>query len=122
MVLEAWHGILYGLAGMAWYMIRPGEVWHGMWKCLCEFHVLWHCLGLWSRSHVERPMSNGSPVHTYRKSCSHVQDTSRGIVTCMLRSHVQLLFTLGSESKLKDCENIYHCSGIEFSTVTFIVC
>ena len=47
---------------MAWYMIRPGEVLHGMWKCLCEFHVLWHCFGL---------------------------------------------FTLGSDSKLRDCEYIY---------------
>ena len=63
---EVWHGILYGLAGMAWYMIRPGEVWHGMWKCLCEFHVLWHCLRPWSRSQLEKPMSFGGPGHTYR--------------------------------------------------------
>ena len=27
---EVWHGILYDLAGMAWYMIRSGKVWHGM--------------------------------------------------------------------------------------------
>ena len=47
-------------------MIRPGEVWHGMWKCLCEFHVLWHCHGLWSRSHVEKPLSVAGLVHTYR--------------------------------------------------------
>ena len=45
-------------------MIR--SVWHGMWKCLCEFHVWWYCLGLWSRSHVEKPMSVGGPVDTYR--------------------------------------------------------
>ena len=45
-------------------MMRPGEVWHGMWKCLCEFLVLWHCLG--SRSHVEEPMPVGDPVHAYR--------------------------------------------------------
>ena len=68
MALWAWHGIWYGMAwrGLALYRIRPGEVWHGMWKCLYEFHVLWHCLGLWSRSHVEKPMSVGDPVHTYR--------------------------------------------------------
>ena len=49
MACWTWHGIWYGLARygiiycmawrtMAWYMITPGEVWHGMWKCLCEFH------------------------------------------------------------------------------------
>ena len=63
---EVWRGILYGLAGMAWYMIRRGEVWHGMWKCLYEFQVLWHCLGVWSCSRLEKPMSFGYPVHTYR--------------------------------------------------------
>ena len=83
---EIWHGIWYRLVGMvygmtwrgmAWYIVWPGghgmvyviksgEVWHIMWKCLCEFHVLWHCLGLWYRSHVEKLMSVGSPVHTYR--------------------------------------------------------
>ena len=62
---ERWHDILYGLADMVWNMIKPGEVWYGKWKCLCEFHVLWHYLGLWSRSHVEKPMSVGGPVHTY---------------------------------------------------------
>ena len=35
--------------------------------------------------------------------------------------HVQLLFTLGSGSKLRYCEYIYHCSGIGLSTVTTIV-
>ena len=54
----------------------------------------------------------------------HVQDpfTIRGTVTCLFLSHVQLLFTLGSDRKLRDCEYIYHCSWIEFSTVTIIVC
>ena len=109
---EVWHYILYGLADMAWYIITPGEVWHGMWKCLCEFHVLWHCFGLWSRADVSW------------RSNSLIQDpfTSRGTVTCMFRSHVQLLFTLGRGSKLRDCEYIYHCSGIELSTVTVSVC
>ena len=42
------------------------------------------------------------------RSCSHVQDlfTSRATVTCMFRSHVQLLFTLGSDSKFRHCEYI----------------
>ena len=74
-----WHGIWYGLAryGMiydiawrAWYcmemygmvwpgghgMIRPGEVWHGIWKCLCEFHVYGIALGY-------------GPVHMWRSRC-----------------------------------------------------
>ena len=36
--------------------------------------------------------------------------------------HVQLLFALGSDSKLRDCEYVYHCSGIEFSLITVVVC
>ena len=32
--------------------------------------------------------------------------------------HVPL--TLDSDSKLRECEYIYHCSGIELSTVTVI--
>ena len=42
------------------------------------------------------------------RSCSHVQDpfTSRVTITCMFRSHVQLLFTLGGDSTLRDCEYI----------------
>ena len=60
--------MVYVLAwrGVAWYTLFSGRVLHDMWKCLCEFHVLWHCLGLWSRSHAEKPMSVESPVHTYR--------------------------------------------------------
>ena len=69
-------GMLYGMAwrGLAWYRIWPGghgmvydKVWRGMaWCGLCECHALWHCLGLCSRSHVEKSMSVGGPVHTYR--------------------------------------------------------
>ena len=60
---EVCHGLLYGLAGMTWYMIRPGEV-CGM---VCgNDYVLLHFLGLWSCSHVEKPMSVGGPVHTHR--------------------------------------------------------
>ena len=42
------------------------------------------------------------------RSCSHVQNpfTCRVTVTCMFRSHAQLLFTLDSDSKLRDCEYI----------------
>ena len=54
-------------------------------------------------------MSLEGPVHTYRTLFP-----SRVTVTCMFRSHVQLLFTLGIDSKLRDCEYIYHCSGIDF--------
>ena len=93
---ELWHGILYDLAGMAWYMIWPGEVWHGLCKCLCE------CIAL-----------GYGPVHIWRRRCqlrfcSHVKDpfTNRVTVTRMFRSHLQFLFTLGSDSKLRDCEYI----------------
>ena len=57
------------------------------------------------------------------RSCSHVQDpfTSRGTITCMFRSHVQLRFTLGSDIELRDSEYVYHCFGIEQSTVAVIV-
>ena len=106
---RAWHGMaLRGMAwyivwhyGHKWYMIRPGEVWHGMWKC---FHVVWHCLGQWSRSHVEKPMPVEGPVHTYRTRSQvggplHVCSVA---CTCTSGSNypdpdVQLLFTLGSD-------------------------
>ena len=52
------------------------------------------------------------PVHMWRSLCQlevlfTVQGpfTSRSTVTCMFRSHVQLLFT-GRDSKLRDCEYI----------------
>ena len=74
-----------------------------------NLHVLWHYLGLWSHSDVSW------------RSSSHIQDpfTSRGTVTCMFRSHVQLLFTLGRDSKLRYCKYIYHCSGSKFYSVLF---
>ena len=51
------HGMVYDKAwrGMAWYM-----------EMLMLISCLWHCLRLWCRSHVEKPMSVGGPVHTYR--------------------------------------------------------
>ena len=53
------------------------------------------------------PLTFGKADVSWR-SCSHEQGpfTSRRTVICMFRSHVQLLFTLGSESKLRDCEYI----------------
>ena len=71
---EVWHGILYGLAGMAWYMIWPGEV---CGNAYVNFMFYGIALGY-------------GLVHMWR-SCSHVQ----------------LLITLGSDSKLRDCEYIY---------------
>ena len=54
------------------------------------------------------PLTNGEADISWRP-CSHVQDpfTSRGTVTCMFLSHVQLLFNLGSDSKLRGIMNIY---------------
>ena len=46
------------------------------------------------------PFTRGEADVNWR-SCSHVPDpfTSRGPFTCMFRSHVQLLCTLGRDSK-----------------------
>ena len=60
-------------------------------------------------------MSVGGPVHTYRTS-SQVD-----LFTCMFHSHVQLLFTLGRDSKWRDCEFIDHCSGLDISTFSYCV-
>ena len=62
---ELWHGILYGLAGMAWYMIRSGEVWHGMCKCLCEFIALGYGpVHMWrSRCQLEVLFTRTGPIH-----------------------------------------------------------
>ena len=70
------HDIWYGLAVMAWYMVWPGGVCYSMLKDIVKRHVSW-------------------------RSCSHVPDpfTSKGPFTCMFRSHVQSLFTLGRDSR-----------------------
>ena len=62
---ELWHGILYGLAGMAWYMISPGEVWHGMCKCLCEIIALgFGLIHMWrSRCQLEVLFTGTGPIH-----------------------------------------------------------
>ena len=60
------------------------------------------------------PFTRGVADVSWR-SCSHVPDpfTSRVPFTCMSRSHAQLLFTLGRDSKQRACEFIDHCSGID---------
>ena len=107
MAWRAWHGICYGLVGiwyslvdMACYMVWSSghDMVYGMaWRVIPwlmvwpsrKWHGIRYGLGSW-------------------RSCSHVQDpfTSRWTVTTMLHSHEQLLFTLGSDSKLRDCEYI----------------
>ena len=107
MVWWARHDIWYDLAAMAWYTLWPGEhhmvygmawrtshgymVWPGEVYVMSKgiLHVLRHC-----------PFTRGVADVSWR-SCSHVPDpfTSRGTFTSMFRSHVQLLFTLGRDSK-----------------------
>ena len=70
MVWQASHSIWYSLADIAWYRVWPGEVCHGMWK----------------------GMSVGGPVHTYQTR-SQVEGL---LYAC---SHIQLLFTLGRDSR-----------------------
>ena len=39
---RAWQDIWYGLAGMAWYMVLPGEVWDGIWCGLADdMYMVW---------------------------------------------------------------------------------
>ena len=92
MVWPGGHGIVYDKAwrGMAWYVEM-------LMRISCFMALPWAMV----------PFTCGEADVSWR-SCSHVQDpfTSRVTVTCMFRSHVQLLFTLGSDSKLRDCEYI----------------
>ena len=79
---QASHGILYGLASMSWYV---------------ESHRITSIKALpW----VIVPFTHGVADVNWR-SCSHVPDPfkSKGPFTCMFRSHVQLLFILGKDSK-----------------------
>ena len=75
-------------------MVWPDEVCHGMWKGI----VIVICFKALSWAIV--PFTRGVADDSWR-FCSHVPDpfTSRGPFTCMFRSHVQLLFTLGRDSK-----------------------
>ena len=122
------HGMVYGMAWrcMAWHIVWPGghdmvydKAWRGM-AWYLEMLMWISCFMALPWAIV--PFTCGETDVSWR-SCSHVQNplTSRGSVTCIFRSYVQLLFTLGSDSKLRDLA-IYHCSGIELSTVTVIVC
>ena len=45
MAVRASHDMWYGLADIAWYIVWPGEVCHGMWKDIV-LHALRHCHGL----------------------------------------------------------------------------
>ena len=135
MACRAWHGIWYGLARycmvydiagghdmvygmawrvMAWYIVWPGR--HGMvydkaWRGMAGYMqmLMWiYCLGLWSRSHVEKPMSVGGPVHTYR---THSQ-VKWPLYACS--DHMYSSCSLWAVTVHWEIVNIYHCSGIEF--------
>ena len=112
MISPGGHNMVYGMAwsGVTWYIVWPGG--HGMVYRTAYVNFMFYSIAL-----------GYGPVHMWRSRCSYVQDpfTSRLVVTCMFRSHAQLLFTLGRDSKLRDCEYIYHCSGIEILTFTVIV-
>ena len=51
MALRAWHGICYGMVGMAWYMVLLGEpgmvygmswrAWHGIRYCLARYGMIY---------------------------------------------------------------------------------
>ena len=77
-----------------------------------------YCLGLLSRSHVEKPMSVGGPVHTYRTR-SQVEWPLHACSVHMYNSCLLWAVTVNRE-----VVNIYHCSWIEFLwkliLVTFI--
>ena len=127
MVWPVGHNMVQGMVwrGIAWYIPWPGNAWHGVWYSLWARHDIWYGLAdmawfmLWPGGHH---MVNGMTwrgmswyVENYRitcikalpwaivhwRVCPHIPDpfTSRGPFTCMFRSHVQLLFTLGRDSK-----------------------
>ena len=86
-----WHSIWYGLAGMAWYMVCPGG--HGM-----VYEMSWRARnGVW----YGLVGKAWCMVYAMLRFCWHVPDpfTSKGHFICMFRSHIQLLFTLGRDSK-----------------------
>ena len=79
--------------GMAWYVQM----------------LMWiYCLGLWSRSHVEKPMSVTGPVHTYR---THSQ-VKWPLHACS--DHMYSSCSLWAVTVHWGIVNIYHCSGIVF--------
>ena len=111
MAWRSWHCICYGLAGITWYMARPGGhsivygmAWRGMSWCAERRSITYFKALPWAIVTYRRGV-----VDVSWRSCSHLRDpfTSRGPFTCIFRSHVQLLLTLGRDSRYRDCECIY---------------
>ena len=105
------HGVWYGMAGLAWYIVRPSGHRLVLWYCLiCLVSLAWDMV--WPCGHRMRitcfkalpwtivPFTRRVADVCWR-SCSHVSDpfTIRGPFKCMFSSHVQLLFTLGRDSR-----------------------
>ena len=97
------HGICYGLAGITRYMVWPGghRMVYGMAWRGTSWHVERHSITCfkalpWAIVPFTREVADVS-----WRSCSHIPDpfTSRGPFTCVFRSQVQFLFTLGRSSK-----------------------
>ena len=100
MAWRPWHCICNGLAGITWYMLWPGG--HRM-----VYGIAWRGMSWYGERHSVTalpwaivPFTRGVADVSWR-SCSHVPDplTSIGPFACMFHSHVQLLFTLGRESR-----------------------
>ena len=101
MAWRARHDIWYGLAAIASYMVWPGghHMVYGMaWRSMSWFVESYRIICIKALSWAIVPFTRGVAVV---RSCSHVPDpfTSRRPFTCMFRSHVQLLFTQGRDSK-----------------------
>ena len=82
---RASHGIWYGLADFAWYMVWPDEVCDGIWKGIV-LHALRYCHGLYSPVHtwsgpcqLEILFTRTGPVHKYRAFYMHVSFTRRPV-------------------------------------------
>ena len=95
--------MVYGMAwrGMSWYVESYGIT--------CTKALPWAVV----------PFTRGVADVNWR-SCSHVPDPFKITrpFTCMFRSHVQRLFTLGRDRKQRDCKFTDHYSGIDMSTLT----
>ena len=112
MISPGRRGMVYGVAwrGVAWYIVWPsghGTVYDKAWR-----GVAWYVeMLMWISCLMTLPWA--MVQFTWReadvswRSCSRVQVPFTRTVTCMFRSPVQLLITLGSNSKMRDCEYIY---------------
>ena len=67
----------------------------------------------WRTSHVKWPMSAGGPVHTYQTP-SQVEGL---LHACSVHTYSSCSFLAGIVNRFID-----HCSGIDISTFTVIVC